>query len=70
MKIVELLNNISIPLTNEEASILSKFNEGGVILKADLDPREQLLANNLVTKDVLKRTKNSEGKLTFAKKIR
>lgn len=70
MKIIELLTGIRTPLTNEEASILQMFIESDVIIKADLDPREQLLANNLVTKDVLKRTKNSEGKITFVKKIR
>lgn len=70
MKIIELLTGIRTPLTNEEASILQMFTESDVIIKADLDPREQLLANNLVTKDVLKRTKNSEGKITFVKKIR
>ncbi len=70
MKIIELLTGIRTPLTNEEASILQMFTESDVIIKADLGPREQLLANNLVTKDVLKRTKNSEGKITFVKKIR
>lgn len=70
MKIIELLNSVRMPITNEEYSILKRFDECEVIIKADLDPREQLLANNLVTKDVLKRTKNNEGKLTYVKKIR
>lgn len=67
---VELLNNISIPLTNEEWEILSKFNESSSLLKGKLDSREQLLANNLVKKDVLTRKKDSNGKLAYHKKIR
>ena len=69
MKIVEVLSGISVPITNEEAAVLAKFNESTTILKSDLDPREQLLANNLVTKDVLVR-KQSEGKVVYQMKIR
>ena len=70
MKIVELLTGISTHLTNEEAEVLSKFNEDATILKSDLEPREQLLANALVSKEVLIRKKNIEGKISYAKKIR
>lgn len=70
MKIVELLTGLNLPLNNEEAEVLSKFNEDATILKSDLEPREQLLANALVTKEVLTRKKNVEGKITYAKKIR
>ena len=70
MKIVELLTGLNLPLNNEEAEVLSKFNEGATILKADLEPREQLLANALVTKDVLTRRKNDEGKVSYRRKIR
>lgn len=70
MRIVELLNNISIPLNNEEWDVLQKFNESESVNKADLEPREQLLANQLVNKDVLSRKKNAEGKLAYYKKIR
>jgi hypothetical protein len=69
MKIVELLNSIRIPITNEEESILSRFNESEIVLKSDLDPREQLLANSLVNKDILTR-KNADGKIQYYKKIR
>jgi hypothetical protein len=69
MKIVELLNAVQIPITNEEASILEMFNESEVVLKADLDPREQLMANSLVNKDILRRN-NVDGKVTYRKKIR
>jgi len=70
MKIVELLNSLQLPITNEEADVLGKISEGGKILKSELDPREQLIANNLVSKDVLLRKKNDEGKITYARKIR
>jgi hypothetical protein len=70
MKIVELLNAIKLPITNEEAEILSKLDETEVLLKSDLEPREQLLANQLVNKDVLTRKTNEEGKIIFKKKIR
>jgi hypothetical protein len=70
MKIVELLNSLTVPITNEEAEVLVKFDETKTVLKSALDPREQLLANSLVTKDVLYRKKNEDGKISFTKKIR
>jgi len=70
MKIVELLNSLRVPITNEESEILDKFNESEIVLKAELEPREQLLANNLVNKDVLTRRTNAEGKIAYRKKIR
>ena len=70
MKIVELLNSLQLPITNEESDVLEKFNESEIILKADLNEREQLLANALVNKDVLNRRKNADGKISYTKKIR
>lgn len=67
---VELLNNIQIPLTNEEWEVLSLFNDSKIRLKEELDDREQLLANNLVKKDVLTRKRNDSGRLAYIKKIR
>ena len=46
MKMVELLNNIQVPLTNEEWEVLEKFNDSRIRLKEELDEREQLLANS------------------------
>ncbi len=68
MKIVELLNNIRIPITNEESDVLGKFYESDLVLKADLDLREQVVANQLVNKDILLRTKNQDGKIAFKKR--
>jgi hypothetical protein len=68
MKIVELLNKVRLPITNEEADILGKFSESVEIQKKDLSPREVLLANQLVNKDILYR-KNDEGRIYYKKKI-
>lgn len=67
MKIVELTNNILVPITNEEKDLLSKF-VGDSVAKSQLDEREQLLANQLTMKDVLLRT-NEDGKIYYKKRI-
>jgi hypothetical protein len=68
MKIVELINNIQMPVTNEEADILSKFINGESILKSQLEIREQHLASQLVNKGALIR-KNNNGQIEFYKQI-
>jgi hypothetical protein len=68
MKIVELLNKVRLPITNEEADVLGKFTESIEILKNELSPREIVLANQLVNKDILYR-KNDEGRIYYKKKI-
>jgi hypothetical protein len=67
MKIVELINHIQLPITNEEADVLGRFGEGEILEKSQLDLREQQIANQLVNKDVLLR-KNQNGKITYKKK--
>lgn len=68
MKIVEITNNIKLPITNEEADLLAKFSEGVSIAKNQLDERQQVIANQLVIKDVLSR-RNQDGKIFYKKKI-
>lgn len=68
MKIVELINHISIPLTNEESDVLGRFVEKPIIERSDFNDRELHIANQLVNKDVLLR-KNQDGKITYKKKI-
>lgn len=68
MKIVELVNKVRLPITNEESDILGKFHESVELQKNDLSPREIILANQLVNKDVLYR-KNDEGRIYYKKKI-
>jgi hypothetical protein len=69
MKIIELVNNISLPITNEEAELLERFVGDTAISKTHLEAREQLLANQLTVKDVLLRT-NENGKIYYKKRIR
>jgi len=67
MKIVELTNNIQLPITNEEAEFLNRFADAP-IAKSQLEEREQTLANQLTVKDVLLRT-NENGKIYYKKRI-
>ena len=67
MKIIEITNGIMMPITNEEADLLSKFHEGTSVSKKDLTEHEIFVANNLVNRDVLYR-KNQDGRITYYKK--
>ena len=69
MKIVELLNNVHIPITNEQADLLGRFQHESKISKNQLNEREQEIANQLTTKDILLR-RNENGTITYTKKIR
>ena len=69
MKIVELLSNVHLPITNEESDLLHQFEEGAIIYKSELNERQQLVANQLVIKEVLSR-RNQNGKIFFTKKIK
>lgn len=68
MKIVELVNKINVPITNEEAEVLGMFEDESVIQRQDLSPREVVLANQLVNKDILYR-KHEAGHTSYKKKI-
>ena len=68
MKIVELINRIQIPITNEENELLTQFEGSESIYKTSLSERQQLLANQLVNKDILTR-RIQDGKVLFKKKI-
>lgn len=68
MKIVELVNKIRLPITNEEADVLGNFEGGKKIAREDLSPRQLTVANQLVNKDVLFR-KNEDGKTYYKQKI-
>lgn len=69
MKIVELLNNIQIGITNEQADLLGRFQHESVIKKSALNEREQEIANQLTMQDILLR-RNQNGEITYKKKIR
>lgn len=68
MKIVEITNNIKLAITNEEADLLAKFDDGVNVAKSEFNERQQLVANQLVNKDVLLR-RNQDGKIFYKKKI-
>lgn len=67
MKIVELVNHVRVPITNEESDLLGKFHEEEIVEKSKLSLREQQVANQLVNKDILLR-KNQDGKITYKKR--
>ncbi len=68
MKIVELTNNLTIALTNEEQDLLLKFSDAGAtVTRRDLNEREVFVANSMVNKDILYR-KNQDGKISYYKK--
>jgi hypothetical protein len=68
MKIVELVNKIQIPITNEQADLLGRFQHETVIKKSSLNEREQEIANQLTMQDILLR-QNQNGQITYKKKI-
>lgn len=67
MKIVEIMNKILLPITNEEAELLEQFDDEP-IAKSKLNERQQVLANQLTVKDVLLRT-SQDGKIYYQKRI-
>jgi hypothetical protein len=70
VKIIELTQNINVAITNEEADMLSQFDEETpVMAKSDMDDRQQLMANQLVNKNLLVR-KNENGRITYKKRNR
>mgnify|MGYP003347246883 FL=1 len=70
MKIVEITNGLSVAITNEEADLLLQFDdETPSLARRDLDERKQIMANNLVNKNVLKRIKEN-GRIVYKRKTR
>lgn len=69
MKIVELLNNVRLPINNEQADLLGRFEHEPRITKSALSEREQIIANQLTAQEVLLR-RNDNGQITYTKKIR
>jgi hypothetical protein len=70
MKIIEVTSNLTVVITNEEADVLLQFDEDTPVLaKGDLDERQQLMANQLVNKNILLR-KNENGQIIYKKRSR
>ena len=69
MKIVELTQQLNIAITNEEADLLNKFDENTpVMVKRELEDRDQVLANQLVNKNILRRIKDEQGRITYKRR--
>ncbi len=64
MRIAEISGKYQVPLTNEEADFLGKLPVDKSVLKKELTDRDQLLANQLVVKDVLIRKVNN-GQVSY-----
>jgi hypothetical protein len=67
MKIIELVNDLTVPITNEEYDVLNLFHNQNELHKQDLNERQIQVANSLVNKDVLYR-QNQNGRITYRKK--
>jgi len=69
MRYVELLNKIQMPINNEQADLLNRFDVEPTIFKNKLNEREQEVARQLTAQDILyRRTEN--GQTTYKKKTR
>jgi len=66
MRIVEIMGGIKTPITNEESDVLDKFEGDQSVNKVDLTEREQVLANQLVIKNVLYR-RHKDGQIEYFK---
>lgn len=65
MKIIELATGINVVISNEENLLLKTIEENnGQILKKNLDIRQQVVAANLVNRDVLTRARK-DGKICY-----
>ena len=68
MRFIEISQGLTMPITNEESDVLAKFDTAQTIFKEDLEPRERLIANQLVNKDILQRTREN-GRIYYNKKV-
>lgn len=69
MKIVELINNVHVAINNEQADLLGRFQHERKLFKNQLSEREQVIANQLTTQDILLR-RNENGQIAYSKKIK
>lgn len=69
MKIVEIENNVSVMVTNEEVELLKWFQKKDKVNKENLSEHQQLIANQLVIKDLLTR-QNLDGQIVYKRSTR
>lgn len=65
MKFVSLPSGFNTLISNEESLLLDQISQTGQVSRSELNEREQVVANNLVKKDVLTRRK-IDGKLYYS----
>ena len=53
MKIIEITNGLLLPLTNEEAALIKKFQGLSAIGCSDLSERQQHIAETLIKKELM-----------------
>ena len=66
MRFLEFKKGISVAITNEEQEILEKIRDQGDISKKKLSEREQVIANQLVNKNMIVRKKVNDD-ITYRK---
>lgn len=68
MKIVEVTKQLQVAITNEEADVMLQFDEDTpIVARGDLNDRQQLIANQLVNKNLLLRIKEN-GRTIYKKR--
>jgi len=68
MKIVEVTKQLQVAITNEEADVLLQFDEDTpIVAKGDMNDRQQVMANQLVNKNLLLRIKEN-GRTVYKKR--
>lgn len=71
MKIIELLQRPSVPVTNEELELLDKLRASQTLTKKDLDQRELYLMDQLIHKDLaVRKIKNESIEYTISARVR
>lgn len=63
MRFVEIIGNLLMPLSNEEAEVVDKVSSSdrGMINRSELSLRERELARKLVSRGALNRVRNEEA---------
>lgn len=67
MKITEILKSgqsFFVALNNEEAELLKELRQRESVMKSDLSERQQIIANQLVNKDLLLRI-NENNRIVY-----
>lgn len=64
MRIMELTGQPGVPITNEETEVYELIEQAGSVAKQQLNPRQLILVDNLIRKNVIVR-KVADGNITY-----